>query len=107
MPKPDASELIRLLCGEAVFGRDTDSKILQASNEMSGRMMFEMFVRCGTSREGWVQSYADGLLGLATGDPSVLVGTDDGLWQGGVCWAKGRVVPVLWNSGWSGAVDSL
>ena len=65
-----------------MFGRDTDSKILQATNEMSGRMMFEMFVRCDTSREGWAQEYADGLLELATGDPSVLVGFDDGRWKG-------------------------
>ncbi len=65
-----------------MFGRDTDSKILQASNEMSGRMMFEMFARCDTSREGWAQEYADGLLELATGDPSVLIGFDDRRWQG-------------------------
>jgi hypothetical protein len=91
MPTPDASELIRLLCGESVFGRDTDSKILQASNEMSGRMMFEMFARCDTSREGWAQEYADGLLEPAAGDPLVLVGFDDGRWQGGDCWVVGRV----------------
>ena len=87
MSTPDASELIRLLCGESVVGRDSDSRIRQVPNEMGA-----MFVRCGTSCEGWVQSYADGLLGLATGDPSVLIGFDDGRWHGGDCWAMGRVV---------------
>ena len=82
MPTPDPSELIRLLSGEQVFGRDTDSKILQAANEVSARAMFEMFTRCDTSRDRWAQEFADGLMEIATGDPSVLIGFDDGRWQG-------------------------
>ena len=82
MPTPDPSELIRLLSGEQVFGRDTDSKILQAANEVSARAMFEMFTRCDTSRTGWADEFADGLMEIATGDPSVLIGFDDGRWQG-------------------------
>ncbi len=79
---PDPTELIRLLSGEQVFGRDTDSKILQASNEVSARAMFEMFTRCNTSCEGWAEDFADGLMEIATGDPSILIGFDDGRWQG-------------------------
>lgn len=82
MPKPDPSELIRLLSGEQVFGLNTDSKILQAANEVSARAMFEMFTRCDTTREGWADEFADGLMEIATGDPSVLIGFDDGRWQG-------------------------
>lgn len=82
MPTPDPSELIRLLSGEQVFGRDTDSKILQAANEVSARAMFEMFTRCDTRRDGWAEEFADGLMEIATGDPSVLIGFDDGRWQG-------------------------
>ena len=65
-----------------MFGRDTDSKIVQASNEVSARLMFEMFSRCDTNREGWAQEFADGLMEITTGDPSVLIGFDDGRWQG-------------------------
>jgi hypothetical protein len=82
MPIPDPTELIRLLCGEQVFGRDTDSKILQAANEMSARVMFEIFKRCDTSREGWEVEFADGLMEITTGDPSVLIGFADGRSQG-------------------------
>ena len=61
-----------------MFGRDTDSKILQAANEVSARAMFEMFMRCDTSRNGWAEEFADGLMDLSMGDPSALIGFDDG-----------------------------
>jgi hypothetical protein len=82
MPTPDPSELLRLLIGEQVFGRDTDSKILQAANEVSARAMFELFRRCDTSRSGWAEAFGDGLMEITTGDPSVLIGFDDGRSQG-------------------------
>jgi hypothetical protein len=82
MATPDPSELIRILCGEQVFGRDIDSKILQAANEMSARAMFEMFARCDTGRDGWAGGFADELMEITTGDPSVLIGFDDGMSQG-------------------------
>ncbi len=82
MPTPDPSELIRLLSGEQVFGRDIDSKVFQAGNEVSARAMFEMFRRCDTSRDGWAEEFADGLMEIVTGDPSVLIGFDDGRWHG-------------------------
>jgi len=79
---PDPSALIRVLCGERVFGLDTDSKILQAANEVSARAMFEMFVRCDTSHVNWASKYADDLMEITTGDPSILIGFDDGRSQG-------------------------
>jgi hypothetical protein len=82
MPSPDATDLIRLLSGESVFDRDTDSKILQAANEVSGRALFELFKRCDTSSPEWAREFAHGLMEIATGDPSVLIGFDDGRWQG-------------------------
>lgn len=82
MSSPDPTELIRLLSGESVFDRDTDSKILQAANEVSGRAMFELFQRCDTSSPNWVQEFADGLMEISTGDPCALIGFDDGRWQG-------------------------
>ncbi len=82
MLTPDPSELFRLLSGEQVFGRDTDSKILQAANEVSARAMFEMFRRCDASRNGWAAEFGDELMEIATGDPSVLIGFDDGRRQG-------------------------
>lgn len=65
-----------------MFGRDTDSKILQAANEISARAMFELFRRCDTGSSGWADDFANGLMEIATGDPSVLIGLDDGRWQG-------------------------
>ena len=82
MPSPDPTDLIRLLSGESVFDRDTDSKILQAANEVSGRAMFELFKRCDTSEPNWAQEFAGGLMEISTGDPGSLIGFDDGRWQG-------------------------
>ena len=82
MPSPDPRNLIRLLSGESVFDRDTDSKILQAANEVSGRAMFELFHRCDTSAPNWAQDFAGGLMEISTGDPGSLIGFDDGRRQG-------------------------
>lgn len=82
MPVPDPKDLIRLLSGESVFDRDTDSRILLAANEVSGRAMFELFRRCDTSLPDWAQEFADVLTELTTGDPGSLIGFDDGRWQG-------------------------
>jgi hypothetical protein len=82
MTAPDPTDLIRLLSGESVFDLDTDSKILQAANEVSGRAMFELFKRCDTSVPNWEQDFAGGLLEISTGDPGSLIGFDDGRWQG-------------------------
>jgi hypothetical protein len=82
MPTPDATDLIRILLGESVFDRDIGSKILQAANEVSCRAMFELFRRCDTSSPGWAAEFAEGLMEIATGCPSVLIGFDDGRWQG-------------------------
>jgi hypothetical protein len=82
MTKPDPCLLIRLLAGERVFDRDTDRKILQAANEVSGRALFELFRRCDAGSPGWSREFAAGLMGLSTGDPAALIGFDDGRWQG-------------------------
>lgn len=82
MPTPDPKDLIRLLSGESVFNRDTDSKILQAANEVSGRAMYELFRRCDTTLPNWAQDFAEGLMEISTGDPCSLIGFDDGRWQG-------------------------
>lgn len=82
MPSPDPDLLIRLFAGESVFDRDTDSKILQASNEMSARALFEMFQRFDTGSDGWEKEFADALKEISHGDPSVLIGFDDGRWLG-------------------------
>ena len=82
MPAPDPTDLIRLLSGESVFDRDTDSKILQVANEVSGRAMFELFHRCDTSEPNWACEFADELMEISTGDPCSLIGFDDGRWQG-------------------------
>lgn len=88
MPIPDPSALIRLLSGEQVFGRDTDSKILHAANEVSARAMFEIFKHYDTSRDGWAEEFGDGLMEIVTGDPSILIGFDDGRWQGLESWGE-------------------
>ena len=82
MASPNPIDLIRLLSGESVFDRDTDSKILQAANEVSGRAMFELFKRYDVASPNWVRGFAEGLMEISTGDPSSLVGFDDGRWQG-------------------------
>lgn len=82
MPPPDPSVLIRLLSGEPVFGLDTDSRILEAANGLTARALFEAFRRCDPSAPDWGESFAEGLEGISTGCPSILVGFDDGRWQG-------------------------
>ena len=61
---------------------DVDSRIRQASNGMSARLMIELFNRCDTSSEDWPGEYAESLSEFFVGDPSVLVGFDDGRGQG-------------------------
>lgn len=82
MNAPDPTDIIRVLSGESVFDLDTDSKIVQAANEVSARAMFELFQRCDTSAPKWAQEFAEGLMEITIGDPSVLIGFDDGRWQG-------------------------
>ena len=82
MPAPDPTDLIRLLAGESVFDRDTDSKILQAANEVSGRALVELFMRFDVSVPNWASEFADGLMEISSGDPFALIGFDDGRSQG-------------------------
>jgi hypothetical protein len=82
MPKPDLSLLIQILNGEQVFDRDTDSRILQAANEVSARLFVEFLEKCDTSAPTWAKEFADQLMEIRSGDPSILVGFDDGRWQG-------------------------
>ncbi|MGB0582564.1 MAG: hypothetical protein ACPGVU_23005 [Limisphaerales bacterium] len=82
MTSPDPKLLCRVLGGAAVFDRDTDSKILQAANGMSARAMFELFKRCDTKQKGWELGFAAALMEMTTGDPSILIGFDDGRTQG-------------------------
>lgn len=82
MPSPDPSILIRLLAGEAVFDRDTDSRILEAANEVTARALFEAFRRCDTSSPHWGEAFAELLKEISPGCPSILIGFDDGRWQG-------------------------
>ena len=82
MKHPDPTQLIHVLCGKEVFGRDVDSKILQGANEVSGRAMFELFRTCNTNSTAWASEFADDLMELSTGDPSALISLDDGRWQG-------------------------
>ena len=81
MKTPNPTQLIQVLCGEEVFGRDIDSKISQGANEVSGRLMFELFNKCDTNKADWAPTFANDLLELTTGDPSVLISLDDGRWQ--------------------------
>lgn len=79
---PDPTLLLRVISGESVFGLDVDSKIRQASNETSAMALVHLFNRCDSSVPGWEADFADSLLELSTGDPSCLIGFDDGRWQG-------------------------
>lgn len=79
---PDPTLLLRAISGETVFGLDVDSKIRQASNETSAMAFVHLFNRCDDSVPGWEKDFADSLMELSTGDPSCLIGFDDGRWQG-------------------------
>lgn len=79
---PDPTLLIRAISGETVFGLDVDSKIRQASNETSAMALVHIFNRCDDSVPGWERDFANSLMELSTGDPSCLIGLDDGRWQG-------------------------
>lgn len=79
---PDPTLLLRAISGETVFGLDVDSKIRQASNEISAMVFVHLFNRCDDSVPGWEKDFANSLMELSTGDPSCLIGFDDGRWQG-------------------------
>jgi hypothetical protein len=79
---PDPSNLLRIIAGESVFGMDVDSRIRQASNCMSARLMIELFNRCDDSKPEWQAEFAESLSEFTLGDPSALIGFDDGRWQG-------------------------
>ncbi|MDB6076837.1 MAG: hypothetical protein JWO82_584 [Akkermansiaceae bacterium] len=82
MPNPDPSLLARVLSGERVFDLDTDTRILQASNEMSARLLFELFQRADLSSSEGAAKFAEGLQKYSGGDPVALIGFNDGRWQG-------------------------
>lgn len=75
---PDPTPLTRVLCGEPVFDRDTDSRILQAANEMSARLLFELFLRADTDTAEGARAFAEKLGGYCIGDPTALLGFADG-----------------------------
>ena len=79
---PDTSSLIRIIAGESIFGIDVDSKIRRASNCMSARLMIELFSRCDDSIPDWQVEFVESLSNLTLGDPTALIGFDDGRWQG-------------------------
>ena len=79
---PDPTLLLRVISGETVFGLDVDSKIRQGSNETSAMALVQLFNRCDDSVPGWEKDFADSLMEHSTGDPSCLIGFDDGRWQG-------------------------
>lgn len=79
---PDPTVLLRVISGEPVFGLDVDTRIRQAANCMSARLMIEWFLRCDDTVEGWAERFAGSLTELASGDPGSLIGFDDGRWQG-------------------------
>lgn len=78
---PDQTSLLRIIAGEAVFGLDVDSKIRKASDCMSARLMIELFNRCDDTRPGWQMEFAESLSKCLTGNPSALLGFDDGRWR--------------------------
>ncbi len=86
MSAPDATLLLRAIAGETVFGLDVDSRIRQAANGMSARLMIELFHRLDTSSADWEREFISALNAIeedcGTGDPSFLIGFDDGRWQG-------------------------
>jgi len=79
---PDPASLLRIIAGETVFGMDIDSRIRQASNCMSARLMIELFNRCDGSKPGWQEDFAGSLSEFTQCDPCALIGFDDGRWQG-------------------------
>ena len=82
MPTPALHDVLRILAGESVFDRDTDSKILQASNEVTARALYELLREYDTNSPDWAKEMANDLMEISEGDPSVLIGFDDGRWQG-------------------------
>lgn len=81
MEPHDLTPLIRSILGEKVWGLDIDSKIRQAANEMSARVMLEMYSHTVLSGKGAVEDFANGAVELCTGDPGCLIGFDDKRWQ--------------------------
>lgn len=75
-------ELLRSIAGENVFGLDVDSRIRSAANSLSARLMIETFARCNKESKDWIIDFLTSLEEYSVGDPSLLVGFDDGRWQG-------------------------
>lgn len=91
---PDAADLIRVIQGQTVFGLDLDSRIRRAANGMTARLLVEMFDRCDRSKSDWQAEFAAMLAEDPGGDPSILVGFNDGRSQGR-CMEPGETPPEL------------
>lgn len=91
---PDAADLLRVISGEPVFGLDVDSRIRQASNCMSARLMIEAFQRCDDTVDDWAEGFADSLTELNMGDPGSLIGFDDGRWKGKEVEDESELPPI-------------
>lgn len=87
---PDPILLFRIISGEKVFGLEVDSKIRQAANSMTARLMLELFKRCDDSDPHWQTAFADSLDPYLCHDPAALVGFDDGKWNHLPCGDAGK-----------------
>ena len=76
------SKLIDSILGKSTFGFDLDTRIRQAANEMTALALFETFDQVDISKEGWEKGFIQELNEITTGDPSILIGFDDGRREG-------------------------
>lgn len=91
---PDPATLFRIIAGESVFGLDVDSKIRQAANRMSARLLIELYYRCDAAEPDWQTRFADSLPEHMLCDPNALVGFDDGRWQGREVDSEENLPPI-------------
>lgn len=61
---------------------------------MSARLLVELFGRCDDSKLGWEGEFAKSLSEFGMGEPSVLIGFDDGRWQGKEVADGGDISPI-------------
>lgn len=82
MPVPDPSLLARLLSGEAVFESEMDKRLLEAATSVTARGTFELWKRCDTDQEDWLNSFLEQLEMLAQVEPYLACSYDDENWPG-------------------------
>jgi hypothetical protein len=82
MTSEDATKVMRVLCtDDNVFGLAIDSLLRQGGNEMTAGALLRGLQQLDFSLENFHDQLSQFISEFSQGDPSILIGFDDGRWQ--------------------------